>query len=99
MINGDIYLLGELNNWGMNKSAKMEYDYESKAYKKTLMLKQGYYEYQYVYREDGQKAGNESLIEGSHYDTENEYTIYVYDSSMSNNYDQLIAVKKFGSRY
>ncbi len=99
MINGDIYLLGELNNWVMNKTSKMEYNYKKKTYEKKLMLKQGYYEYQYVYKEDGQAAGDETLIEGSHYDTENEYTIYVYDSSLRNNYDQLIAVKKFGTRY
>ncbi|PCH93011.1 MAG: DUF5103 domain-containing protein [Bacteroidetes bacterium] len=99
MINGDIYLLGDLNNWVLNKTSKMDYNYDKKSYQKRLMLKQGYYEYQYVYKEDGHAAGDETLVEGSHYDTENEYTIYVYDSSLRNNYDRLIAVKKFGTRY
>lgn len=99
MINGSIYILGGLTNWGFGLGSRMKYNYKKFAYENVLYLKQGYYEYEYVYLEDGKKIGEAPLIEGSHYDTENEYSIFVYNTSPSQNYNSLIAVKKFSSRY
>jgi len=99
MINGNIYVYGALTNWGYSTASQLKYNYKKFAYELTMPLKQGYYEYMYVYLEDGKKSGDATLIEGSHYDTENEYTIYVYNTSASDNYNRLIAVKKFDSRY
>jgi hypothetical protein len=90
--------MGELTNGKISEEGKMRYNYEKFCYEMSIYLKQGYYEYQYVYLEDGKKTGNVAYIEGSHYETENEYCIYVYNTSLRNNYHQLIAVKNFGSR-
>jgi hypothetical protein len=99
MINGNIYVYGGLTNWEYSTMSQLKYNYKKFAYELTLPLKQGYYEYMYVYLEDGQESGDATLIEGSHFDTENEYTIYVYNTTSSGNYHRLIAVKKFDSRY
>jgi len=99
MINGNFYIYGGLTNWGYSTASQLKYNYKKFAYELTMLLKQGYYEYLYVYLEDGKKSGDATLIEGSHFDTENEYTIYVYNTSVSDNYNRLIAVEKFDSRY
>jgi hypothetical protein len=69
----------------------MTYNYKRKGYQASLFLKQGYYNYLYGLVERGQKSADVSLIEGNHWETLNEYSIYVYYKKPGTNYDQLIA--------
>lgn len=94
---GGVYILGGLTDWSYSKDAKMEYNYDWKGYTANLYLKQGYYNYQYVFLENGKQVGDETLIEGSHYETDNEYTIYVYHRELGENYDVLIGLKQFNT--
>lgn len=98
LANGNFYVLGALTNWNLNVQAKMKYDYKNQEYTCTLFLKQGYYNYLYVWVEDGKKMADETIIEGNHFETENEYTIFVYHHDLSARYDRLIGVKKISSR-
>jgi len=95
--NGSVYILGGLTDWNYTKEAKMSYNYDWKGYEARLYLKQGYYNYQYVFLENGKQVGDETLIEGSHYETDNEYTIYVYHREQGENYDVLIGLKQFNT--
>ena len=99
MINGNIYIYGGLTNWGYSNASQLKYNYKKFAYELSMPLKQGYYEYLYVYLQDGQRVGDATLIEGSHFDTDNEYTIYVYNTAVSDNYNRLIGYVKFDSHY
>jgi hypothetical protein len=94
---GSIYIFGALTDWQFQKDAIMKYDPTYKAYIGTLYLKQGYYNYVYALLKNNEKIGDETFIEGNHYDTENDYTIYVYNQEQSTTYDKLIAVKKLNS--
>jgi len=94
---GGVYILGGLTDWSYSKEAKMDYNYEWKGYTATLYLKQGYFNYQYVFLENGKQVGDETQIEGSHYETDNEYTIYVYHREQGENYDVLIGLKQFNT--
>jgi hypothetical protein len=95
--NGSIYIFGGLTDWKYANENKMHYNKTLSQYEATLYLKQGYYNYEYVYLNDNEKQSDVSLIEGSHYETENEYAIYVYHRPMSSNYDQLIGMKRVSS--
>ena len=82
------YVLGALSDWGKNPAAKMIYDDKMKGYKATLLLKQGWYDYQYGLKTaDGY---NMEKFEGAHFQTENEYEIFVYYRAMGSRYDELI---------
>jgi hypothetical protein len=94
---GAIYVFGALTDWKYTNENKMHYNKELSQYEATLYLKQGYYNYEYVYLKDNEKAGDETYVEGSHYETENDYVIYVYYKPLSSNYDQLIGMKRFNS--
>lgn len=98
LFDGSIYIIGALTDWRYSNMSKMEYDYTKKGYQKTLLLKQGYYEYQYIIRYDNEKTGDVSLIEGNHWETENDYTIYVYNREPGNFYDSLIGMAQLNSR-
>lgn len=86
--NNKIFIYGELSNWQKLPDFQMEYNYKYNTYQKTVLLKQGYYNYSFVLE-------NESIfpIDGSFYDTENDYIIYVYLHDFRMNYDKLIGVK------
>lgn len=95
--NGGIYILGAVTDWQVNDSSRMNYNYQRRGYEKTLFLKQGYYNYIYVIKENKTGKTDASLIEGNHFETENEYTIWVYYHPVSAQYDRLIAVQDINS--
>ncbi|WP_102408680.1 DUF5103 domain-containing protein [Parabacteroides bouchesdurhonensis] len=88
--NGNLYLNGELYNNVLDEKSKMSYNPETNCYEKAVLLKQGSYNYQYLFVPNGQTAGETGPVEGNFYQTENEYTIYVYYKPMGARYDRLI---------
>ena len=93
LVNGNLYVFGGLSNWQFTDEAKLEYDYENDIYETALYLKQGYYNYVYAFLEDGLEAGDVTLIEGNHWDTNNEYIILVYYRQPGTYYDQMIGIE------
>jgi len=93
LVTGNLYIFGSLTDWNFTEEAKLEYDYENNFYFTSLYLKQGYYNYAYVFLEDGQDAGDITLIEGNHWETSNEYTILAYFREPGTYYDQLIGIE------
>ena len=90
LIGGTVNVMGALTDWNANKSNEMTWNYEQATYELTLLLKQGYYNYQYVYVPQGSHKADAAVIEGSHFETENEYQVFVYYRGMSGQYDQLV---------
>lgn len=87
-LEGGVYVIGDFNNWKKKSNNKMNYNGEDKAYEKRLLLKQGYYDYKYVQEDiDGY---NPYFFSGNHFQTENEYSIYIYYKDFSSGYDRLI---------
>jgi hypothetical protein len=97
MVEGNLYVFGAFNDWRCTKENLMHYNEKRLGYECTLYLKQGLYNYEYVFLKDGTTMADETLIEGSHYETENEYMIYVYHRQQGTFYDQLIGVKRLNS--
>ena len=94
---GNLYVFGAFNAWNCNVENLMHYNAKRFGYECSLYLKQGYYNYEYVFLKDGELAADETLIEGMHYDTENDYTIFVYHREPGTFYDQLVGVKRLNS--
>ena len=94
---GNFYVMGKLTDWRMNKNSKMTYNYQRVGYEAKLYLKQGYYNYMYVLSNDATKTGDETVTEGNHWDTENDYNILVYHRKFGTYYDQLIGYAKLNS--
>ncbi|MDD3077866.1 MAG: DUF5103 domain-containing protein [Paludibacter sp.] len=90
---GQVYLGGEFNYNLLNDNSRLNYDFNSGMYYKTLLLKQGGYNYQYWFVPKGQNNATVERIDGSFWQTGNEYTIYVYNHPFGERYDKLIAVK------
>jgi hypothetical protein len=58
-------------------------------------LKQGTYNYQYLFVPYGEKQGYTHHIEGNFHQTENRYSIYVYHRDFDDRYDKLIGFLEF----
>lgn len=87
---GDLYIFGELTDWRVIPDAKLEYNSANNYWETSLFLKQGYYNYQYIYVPHGSKIIDETYIEGSHWQTNNSYTIFMYLQEEGTSYDKLI---------
>ena len=55
--NGTLCLLGQLFNNQINEQSRMVYDFAQKAYVKSLFLKQGGYNFQYLFVEKDAETG------------------------------------------
>lgn len=91
---GQLYLGGEFNFNSMNDASKMNFSLNTQEYSQTLLLKQGGYNYQYWFVPKGEKKATTTKVDGSYWQTSNEYTIYVYHRPWGGRYDKLVAVKR-----
>lgn len=97
LLGGSVNVFGALAGWNVNKSNEMKWNYERGGYELALLLKQGYYNYQYVYVADGAKKADAENIEGSFFITENQYQILVYYRDQASRYDRLVGFSTVNS--
>lgn len=91
---GLLYLGGEFNYNQLNGKTLMNYDAQNQVYYKSVLLKQGGYNYQYRFVPKGQTSAVVGKVDGSYWQTGNEYTIYIYHRPWGERYDKLIGVKQ-----
>jgi len=94
---GNFYANGKFCDWKNSAFNQFKYNYSKKGYELELFLKQGYYNYQLMYQKNKNSVMEETFLEGNHWETENDYTIFVYHRAIGVYYDQLIGIKKFNS--
>lgn len=75
--NKDVYVYGAFNNYELTESNKMTYNSEENVYQTSILLKQGFYNYTYVTADQNKKISL-TEINGTFFQTENEYTAIVY---------------------
>lgn len=95
--NGSFYVIGSFNNWTCDEHSKLYYDNLDKSYAANLLLKQGTYNYMYVFKNDDDGKVDQFTTESYYTDTENDYTILLYYTPFGERYDRLIAVKHINS--
>jgi len=95
-LNDDIFINGNFTDNSFSDKYKMQYDFENKVYRLSLLLKQGMYNYQYLTKTQDRYLT--AKIEGNYYETENEYAVYVYYRPTGQRYDSLIGVQNILSR-
>ena len=86
---GDVYLNGDWTYDRFLPDYRLEYDDARGMYRATVLLKQGYYSYQYlVLNDDGSTAPVTS--EGSFFQTANKYQVLVYYRGQGDRTDRLV---------
>lgn len=89
-LDGDIFIAGALTNWQFDELSRLEYNTRELAYMKSLLLKQGVYNYRYLFLPSRSGQFDMAEIEGNHFETENEYLILFYHRPPGSRYDRLL---------
>jgi len=95
---GDLYLLGAFSDWELKENFRLEYNINKKQYETAVYLKQGYYNYHYALNDTSTNRVDVSFIEGTHYQTRNDYYIYVYYRAVGDRYDRFVGFLKTSSK-
>lgn len=86
---GDVYINA---NWTCGlflPKYRMEYDMAAQGYRATILLKEGYYSYQYL-SVDANGNATPVSTEGSFYETQNKYQVLVYYRGTGDRTDRLL---------
>lgn len=86
---GSAYIVGKFNDYRVDARSKLDYDPAQGRFFTTQLLKQGVYDYVYIWQDNTGKADDVS-IEGSYFETENEYQVLVYYRPPSARWDELV---------
>ena len=87
-----IFLDGDFTHRRFDPESRMVYNRATGLYEKSLLLKQGAYNYQYLAVPIGSMSGATAPIEGDFYETVNEYLVKVYYHRPGERYDRLVGV-------
>lgn len=73
-----MYVLGKFTDWKLSTANRMRWNEELKKYELEILLKQGYYDYQYATAPTYDDKADASTIQGQLTDAENNYYVIVY---------------------
>ncbi|MCH5175258.1 MAG: DUF5103 domain-containing protein [Prevotellaceae bacterium] len=95
---GDVYLFGDLTDNQFKDEYKMTYNLIDHQYELITPLKQGSYNYMYLFLPDGDTIGQTQQCDGNFHQTENEYYVYVYHRPFGLRYDKLVGFQMIKSQ-
>lgn len=85
-----IFLDGDFVQRRFDDNSRMVFNPATGLYERSMLLKQGAYNYQYLAVPSGARRGFTADIEGDKYQTVNEYFVRVYHRRPGERYDRLI---------
>jgi hypothetical protein len=88
--NGEAYVIGRFNNYVLNMSNKLSYDSSKKRFLGNITLKQGLYDYKYVWLDKDSGKIDQTVFEASFFETDNTYQVFVYYRKPGSRWEELI---------
>jgi len=88
--NGEAYVVGRFNNYVFNASNKLTYDSQKKRFLGNITLKQGLYDYKYVWLDKDTGKIDQTVFEASFFETDNTYQVFVYYRKPGSRWEELI---------
>ncbi|RYE26853.1 MAG: DUF5103 domain-containing protein [Sphingobacteriaceae bacterium] len=86
--NDAVFITGNFNDYRLDESSKMTYDASRGNFYTDLYLKQGVYDYHYVLK--NKQGTDQTAIDGSHFETENDYQFLVYFRRTGSRFEELV---------
>jgi hypothetical protein len=86
---GTPYIVGQFNDYKLDENSRLNRD-ENGRYYTNLLLKQGVYDYEYVWVDKATLKADDIPLEGSHFETENDYQLLVYYRPPAARWDELV---------
>lgn len=93
----EVYVVGKFNNYDIGEENKMAFNEDTGNLELTYPIKQGFYNYKYVVKNDNGEL-DFNLVSGNFHFTENNYLILVYYRNFGDLYDSIIGIGTANSR-
>ncbi|TAF83784.1 MAG: DUF5103 domain-containing protein, partial [Sphingobacteriales bacterium] len=94
---GNVYVQGLFNQYQKNETNKMIYNAETRQYTLKMLLKQGVYDYNYSIIDNNGKLVDSNFLNGSYFDTDNDYQLFVYYRQPGLRFEELVAFAELNS--
>ena len=85
----EVYVYGAFNNFSISDDNRMYYNPKNNTYTANILMKQGFYNYTFA-TIGADNYVNTNEINGTFFETENEYTVLVYYKPIGGLYDRVI---------
>jgi hypothetical protein len=90
---GTPYIVGKFNDYKLDDRSKLNFDPASGKFITSQFLKQGIYDYEYVWVDKATGKSDDIALEGSYFETENDYQILVYYHPAGARWDELVGYR------
>jgi hypothetical protein len=98
MPGGELYVYGALSDMHCNEAFRMTWNAERKYYELTALVKQGFVDYCFAWLPDGVAVPDLTRLEGSHFQTENDYVVLTYVRDHTLRCERLMGVRFISTR-
>jgi hypothetical protein len=88
--NGNAYVVGRFNNYVLNERNQLSYDSSKNRFLGNITLKQGLYDYKYVWLDKDSGNTDQTVFEASFFETDNTYQVFVYYRKPGSRWEELI---------
>lgn len=95
---GSVYVSGSFTDWSYGPANRMTWSAARGSYEVSMLLKQGWYNYEYAFVPSGKAFPEGANFEGSHWETWNDYLILTYFRDPTKRYDRLTGVTLANTR-
>jgi len=95
---GSVYVTGDFCAWQYSAANRMSWNTARGCYEASLLLKQGWYNYEFAFVPSGAKSPEGFQFEGSHWETENDYLVFTYFRDPATRYDRLTGIALVNTR-
>jgi len=94
---GDVYVVGRFNNYNLLEENKLSYDPGKRRYNGHILVKQGLYDFKYIWKDQETGKINNTVFEGSFFETANTYQVFVYYRRPGSRWDELVGYTNIDS--
>jgi len=87
------YIVGKFNDYKLDDRSKLNFDALNGKFVISDFLKQGVYDYEYVWIDKASGRVDNTALEGNHFETENDYQLLVYYHPPGARWDELVGYR------
>ncbi|MFT3885115.1 MAG: DUF5103 domain-containing protein [Flavobacteriales bacterium] len=95
---GDVYVYGGFSDMQCQPAFKCTWDPGKRAYRLRALIKQGYVDYSYAFLPANSTVPDLCMLEGSHFQTENDYLVLVYLKDYQLRCERLVGMRFLNTR-
>lgn len=92
---GELFVVGQFNDYQLVN--KLDYDEIRGRFAGSVLLKQGLYDYHFVWFDKESNKRDDQMFEGSHFETENYYQLFFYHRKPGSRWEELIGYNQINT--